>query len=63
MIVAILVGLAHTVIQVRQDIAVIKDQVSNYVIAKEFVAFKAVAEQQDLHLEKRLSKLEEGLRK
>lgn len=58
LIIAILVGLVHTVIQVRQDIAILKDQLSNYVIAKEFAAFKAIAEQQDLQFERRLNKLE-----
>jgi hypothetical protein len=58
LIIAILVGLVHTVIQVRQDIALLKDQLSNYVIAKEFAAFKAIAEQHDLEFARRLEKLE-----
>jgi hypothetical protein len=63
LIIAILVGLAHTVIQVRQDIALLKDQVSNYVIAKEFAAFKAVTEQHDIEFEKRIERLERAERK
>lgn len=58
LIIAILIGLVHTVIQVRQDIAVLKDQLANYVVAKEFAAFKALAEEHDLQFEKRLERLE-----
>jgi hypothetical protein len=63
LIITILVGLAHTVIQVRQDIALLKDQVSNYVIAREFASFKAITEQHDIEFEKRLERLERAERK
>jgi hypothetical protein len=63
LVITILVGLAHTVIQVRQDIALLKDQVSNYVIAREFASFKAITEQHDIEFEKRIERLERAERK
>ena len=38
--------------------ALLRDQMSNLVVSKEFTAFKAIAEQQDQQLERRIISLE-----
>jgi hypothetical protein len=56
--IALLLALTGTVLQLRQDVALLRDQMSNLVVAKEFAAFKAIAEQHDEQLEKRLNSIE-----
>jgi hypothetical protein len=59
--IALLVALTGTVLQLRQDVALLRDQMNNLVMSKEFAAFKAIAEQHDMQLERRLSNLERQL--
>ncbi len=59
--IALLVALTGTVLQLRQDVALLRDQMNNLVVSKEFAAFKAIAEQHDMQLECRLSNLERQL--
>jgi hypothetical protein len=59
--IAILLALTGTVLQLRQDVALLRDQMSNLVVSKEFAAFKAIAEQHDMQLERRLSNIERYL--
>ncbi|MEE3719699.1 hypothetical protein V2H45_23435 [Tumidithrix elongata RA019] len=61
MVLTALVALTTTVLQLRQDVALMRDQMSNMVVAKEFAAFKAISEQHDLVFEKRLEQLEQRL--
>jgi len=63
--ITLLVALTGTVLQLRQDVALLRDQMSNLVVCKEFAAFKAavcipkgIAEQQDQQLERRIINLE-----
>ena len=56
--IALLVALTGTVLQLRQDVALLRDQMSNLVVSKEFAAFKAIAAQQDQQLERRIINLE-----
>jgi uncharacterized coiled-coil protein SlyX len=63
--IALLVALTGTVLQLRQDVALLRDQMSNLVVSKEFAAFKVtvripkgIAEQQDQQLERRIINLE-----
>jgi hypothetical protein len=60
-IIALLIGTINTGIQLRQDVALIRDQMNNVVVSKEFAAFKAIAEQHDLEYEKRLERLEKQM--
>jgi len=60
-LIAVMVGLTTTVLQLRQDVALLREQTNNYIVAKEFAAFKAIAEQHDLDFEKRLEKLEKQI--
>jgi len=53
--IALLITLTGTVLQLRQDVTLLKEQLNNFVISKEFAAFKAIAEQQDQQLERRLA--------
>jgi len=55
--IALLITLTGTVLQLRQDVALLKDQLNNFVISKEFAAFKAIAEQHDQQLERRLAQI------
>ena len=59
--IALLITLTGTVLQLRQDVALLKDQLNNFVISKEFAAFKAIAEQHDENYEKRLGNIERQL--
>jgi len=59
--IALLVALTGTVLQLRQDVALLRDQMTNLVVSKEFAAFKAITEQHDQQLERRLSNLERQL--
>jgi hypothetical protein len=59
--IALLLTLTGTVLQLRQDVALLRDQMNNFVVSKEFAAFKAIAEQHDLEFEKRLEKLEKRI--
>jgi hypothetical protein len=63
--IALLVALTGKVLQLRQDVALLRDQMSNLVVSKEFAAFKAavripkgIAEQQDQQLERQIINLE-----
>jgi len=56
--IALLVALTGTVLRLRQDVALLCDQMSNLVVSKEFAAFKAIADQQ---LERRLAQIEQKL--
>lgn len=62
-----LTGSFGTVLQLRQDVALLRDQMSNLVVSKEFAAFKAavcipkgIAEQHDEQYEKRLEQIEKS---
>jgi len=59
--IATLLALTGTVLQLRQDVALLRDQMSNLVVSKEFAAFKAITKQYDQQLERRLSNLERQL--
>jgi hypothetical protein len=59
--IAILLALTGTVLQLRQDVALLRDQMTNLVVSKEFAAFKAITEQHDEQIERRLSNLERQL--
>jgi len=59
--IALLVALTGTVLQLRQDVALLRDQMTNLVVAKEFAAFKAITEQHDEQLERRLNNVERQL--
>ncbi len=66
--IALLVALTGTVLQLHQDVALLRDQMSNLVVSKEFAAFKAavripkgIAEQHDEQYEKRLEQIEKKL--
>jgi hypothetical protein len=59
--IAILLTLTSTVLQLRQDVTLLRDQMNNFVVSKEFAAFKAIAEQHDLEYEKRLEKLDKQM--
>jgi hypothetical protein len=59
--IALLVALTGTVLQLRQDVALLRDQMSNLVVSKEFAAFKAISEQQDKQLERRLDQVEQKM--
>jgi len=56
-----IMALTGTVLQLRQDVALLRDQMSNLVVSKEFAAFKAIAEQNDRQYEKRLERVERRL--
>ncbi len=60
-IIALVLGLTSTVVQLRQDVALLRDQMTNLVVYREFASFKAIAEQHDLEFEKRLEKLEKRI--
>jgi len=60
-LIATLLALTTTVLQLRQDVALLRDQMQNFILAKEFAAFKAIAEQHDQEFEKRLEKVEKYL--
>jgi len=59
--IAALLALTGTVLQLRQDVALLRDQMTNLVVSKEFAAFKAISEQHDMQLERRISNLERQL--
>jgi uncharacterized coiled-coil protein SlyX len=59
--IALLVALTGTVLQLRQDVALLRDQMTNLVVSKEFAAFKAITEQHDQQLERRINNLERQL--
>jgi hypothetical protein len=59
--IALLVALTGTVLQLRQDVALLRDQMTNLVVSKEFAAFKAITEQHDEQLERRLNNVERQL--
>jgi uncharacterized coiled-coil protein SlyX len=59
--IATLLALTATVLQLRQDVALLRDQMTNLVVSKEFAAFKAISEQHDMQLERRISNLERQL--
>jgi hypothetical protein len=59
--IALLLTLTATVLQLRQDVALLRDQMQNFILAKEFAAFKAISEQQDQQHEKRLEQIERKL--
>jgi hypothetical protein len=59
--IATLLALTGTVLQLRQDVALLRDQMTNLVVSKEFAAFKAISEQHDMQLERRLSNIERQL--
>jgi len=59
--IALLITLTGTVLQLGQDVALLKDQLNNFVISKEFAAFKAITEQHDESYEKRLGNIERQL--
>ena len=59
--IALLIALTGTVLQLRQDVAILRDQMTNLVVSKEFAAFKAIAEQHDQQLERRINNLERQL--
>ena len=59
--IALLVALTSTVLQLRQDVALLRDQMTNLVVSKEFAAFKAITEQHDQQLERRINNLERQL--
>jgi len=61
--IAALLALTGTVLQLRQDVALLRDQMTNLVVSKEFAAFKAISEQHDMQLERRISNLERQLEK
>jgi hypothetical protein len=60
-LIATLLALTTTVLQLRQDVALLRDQMQNFILAKEFAAFKAIAEQHDQQYEKRLEQIEKQL--
>jgi uncharacterized coiled-coil protein SlyX len=60
-VIAALLALTGTVLQLRQDVALLRDQMTNLVVSKEFAAFKAISEQHDMQLERRISNLERQL--
>ena len=60
-LIATLLALTTTVLQLRQDVALLRDQMQNFILAKEFAAFKAITEQQDRQLEHRIQHLERYL--
>jgi hypothetical protein len=59
--IALLLTLTGTVLQLRQDVALLRDQMQNFILAKEFASFKAISEQQDRQHEKRLEQIERKL--
>ncbi|AFY73540.1 hypothetical protein Syn7502_01472 [Synechococcus sp. PCC 7502] len=60
-LIATLLALTTTVLQLRQDVALLRDQMQNFILAKEFAAFKVIAEQHDEQYEKRLVQIERKL--
>jgi hypothetical protein len=60
-LITVMVGLTTTLLQLRQDVAVLREQTNNYIVSKEFAAFKTIAEQHDLEFEKRLERLEKQM--
>jgi hypothetical protein len=63
LLISTLVALTTTVLQLRQDVAVVRDQMQNFILAKEFATFKATSEQHDFQYEKRLERLEKRMEK
>jgi len=59
--IAALLALTGTVLQLRQDVALLRDQMQNFILAKEFAAFKAISEQHDEQLERRIGNIERQL--
>jgi hypothetical protein len=59
--ITLLLALTGTVLQLRQDVALLRDQMNNFVVSKEFAAFKAISEQHDFQYEKRLEQIERHL--
>jgi hypothetical protein len=59
--IALLLTLTGTVLQLRQDVALLRDQMQNFILAKEFASFKAISEQHDRQHEKRLEQIERKL--
>jgi hypothetical protein len=61
LVISILIGLTTTVLQLRQDVAIIRDQMQNVILAKEFASFKAITEEHDIQYNKRLDQIEKRL--
>jgi len=59
--IALLVALTGTVLQLRQDVALLRDQMTNLVVSREFASFKAISEQHDEQIERRLNNIERQL--
>jgi len=60
-LIATLLALTTTVLQLRQDVALLRDQMQNFILAKEFAAFKAITEQHDNQLERRVQVIEKQI--
>lgn len=60
-LIATLLALTTTVLQLRQDVALLRDQMQNFILAREFAAFKALTEQHDQQLERRVQVIEKQM--
>jgi hypothetical protein len=58
-----LIALTTTVLQLRQDVAIVRDQMQNFILAKEFNAFKAITEEHDIQINRRLEQIERKVHK
>jgi hypothetical protein len=55
LIIATLIGLTSTVLQLRQDVTLLTYKISNLTLNQEFGAFKATTEQKLQELEKKIN--------
>jgi len=61
LVISTLIALTTTVLQLRQDVAIIRDQMQNVILAKEFASFKAITEEHDIQYNRRLEQIEKRL--
>jgi hypothetical protein len=62
-LISTLIALTTTVLQLRQDVAIVRDQMQNFILAREFAAFKAITEEHDIQYDKRLDQIERRIHK